>query len=246
MIHAIIQARLSSTRLPGKVLQSFSGNTLLGHIIERLSFSKHISKVVVATTSSAADDTLIEWLKSRNIPYYRGDESDVLNRYFEAAKNFGSTHIARITSDDPFKDPEIIDKVATLYLKKSLDFAYNNNPPTFAEGLDTEIFSFEALTRANQDASDPFEREHVTQHFYRNPGKFRQENLVSNTDFSDMRWTVDTASDMEMAREVYRHLYRKGSVFLANDILELLKQKPEIQSINQNVKRSDMYKNKKS
>lgn len=242
MITAIIQARMSSTRLPRKVMIEFSGNTLLGHIIERISSSKLISRVVVATSVNNANDELVHWLTKRDIEHFRGSENDVLNRYYEAAKWASAKHIARITSDDPFKDPDIIDRVGGMYLNEKLDFAYNNKPPSFAEGLDTEIFSFAALERANTNAVDPFEREHVTQHFYRNPLIFRQQNLSSPVDYSHLRWTIDTEEDLAMARAVYENLYKPGKVFLAKDILELVKQKPEISTINQSVKRSDMYK----
>jgi spore coat polysaccharide biosynthesis protein SpsF len=242
MITAIIQARIGSTRLPGKILMSFSGNTLLGHIIERLKFSSHITKVVVATTTNPKDDILVDWMTKNQIDFFRGSETDVLNRYFECAKHYRAEHIARITSDDPFKDPQIIDRVSELYLKGSLDFAYNNNPPTFAEGLDTEIFSFNALSRANTSATDPFEREHVTQHFYRNPDQFRQMNLASPVNYSHLRWTIDTMEDAEMAKLVYENLYQPGRIFLADDILSLFERKPEIAALNQTVKRSAMYK----
>lgn len=242
MITAIIQARLSSTRLPGKVLHYFSNNTLLGHIIDRISKSKFISKVLVATTDNPADSKLVDWLEQQGITYFRGDESDVLGRYYEAAREIKARHIARITSDDPFKDPEIIDAVAEMYFSKQLDFAYNNKPPTFAEGLDTEIFSFEALSLANASAIDPFEREHMTQYFYRNPDKFKQSNLASPTDYSHLRWTIDTEQDLLMTKTIYSHLYRPNSIFFARDILALIDKHPEIPQLNQNVKRSDMYK----
>ena len=242
MITAIIQARMSSSRLPGKVMMEFSGNSLLGHIIERISYSKHLSRIVVATTDNPREVPLIDWLEKWGIDYFRGSESNVLNRYFEAAKYFNAKHIARITSDDPFKDPVIIDQVADLYFNESLDFAYNNNPPSYAEGLDAEIFSFNALSIAESEANDSFAREHVTQHFYRNPIKFRQMNLVSPMDYSHLRWTLDTDEDLSMVKMVYENLYKPGQIFLANNILQLINEKPEIALINQSVKRSDMYK----
>jgi len=241
MITAIIQARMSSTRLPGKVLREFSGDTLLGHIVKRVRQAKSISKIVVATSKSSADDVLVRWLKDREISFFRGDEANVLNRFFMAASQYEAQHIARITSDDPFKDPEIIDAVAELYFSEKLDFAYNNRPPSFAEGLDTEIFSVEALSKANQEAKDSFEREHVTQHFYRHPGTFKQKNLTSKVNFSHLRWTIDTTEDLEMAESVYHHLYKTDQIFLAKDILILIEKHPEIAQINQAVKRSDMY-----
>ena len=242
MITAIVQARLSSTRLPGKVLESFSGDTLLGHIISRVWKSKCITDLIVATTTNPADDPLVNWMEGRGIKYFRGSETDVLNRYFEAAKVSTATHVARITSDDPFKDPVVIDAVAEMYFRDQLDFAYNNKPPTFAEGLDTEIFSMKALARANSEATDAFEREHVTQHFYRNPDHFRQQNLSSPEDFSHLRWTIDTESDLLMAKTVYNQLYRPDRIFLTADILALIEAHPEIPKLNQHVNRSDMYK----
>lgn len=241
MITAIIQARMSSTRLPGKVMLRFSGNCLLGHIVERLSYSKHTSGVIIATTINPADDAIAGWAEKNSIRYFRGSEEDVLNRYYEAAKFFGAENIARITSDDPFKDPEIIDEVADLYFNARLDFAYNNHPPSFAEGLDTEIFSFSALARAENDATNLFEREHVTQHFYRNVEKFKQGNLSSPFDYSHLRWTIDTPEDLQMTEAVYHNLYVPGKIFYSADILRLLETNPEISALNQSVKRSAMY-----
>ncbi|MEJ0034120.1 MAG: glycosyltransferase family protein [Bacteroidota bacterium] len=245
MITAIVQARMGSTRLPGKILTEFSGDTLLGHIINRVSKAKLVSKVVVATSTNPSNDQLITWLDRRGIQSFRGSENDVLNRYYGAAKASGAAHIARITADDPFKDPEIIDAVGEMYLNGKFDFAYNNKPPSFAEGLDTEIFSFAALEKANANAVDPFEREHVTQHFYRNPRLFKQKNYSSPLDYSHLRWTIDTPEDLVMAKVVYENLYTRGKVFVAKDILELIERKPEIPQINQDVKRSDMYKKQK-
>lgn len=242
MITAIIQARMSSTRLPGKVLFSFSGNTLLGHIIDRILKAKSISKVVVATTNNQNDDKLVKWCETNAIQCFRGSEQNVLNRYYEAAAQFNAKHIARITSDDPFKDPEIIDAVADLYFSQNLDFAYNNKPPTFPEGLDAEIFSFVALARAEKNSVDSFEREHVTQFFYKNPIAFKQRNLTSPHDFSYLRWTIDTERDFQMARKVYEKLYVPGQIFLTPQILSLIEEHPEIAVINRDVKRSDMYK----
>jgi spore coat polysaccharide biosynthesis protein SpsF len=241
MITAILQARMSSTRLPGKIMLTFSGKCLLAHIVERLTYSRTISDIVIATTINPADDLVVDWAEANHIKYFRGSESDVLNRYYEAAKYVGAKNIARITSDDPFKDPAIIDAVADMYLTQGLSFAYNNKPPSFPEGLDTEIFSFDALLMAERQATDPFEREHVTQHFYRNPGKFPQKNLQSPVDRSYLRWTVDTMEDLRMSARVYKELYKPGQIFYAQDILNLLDLKPEISSINQGVKRSAMY-----
>ena len=244
-VDAIIQARLSSTRLPGKMLMKISGKTLLEHVIERIKSSKYIDKIIVATTTNKNDDQICKLLDNLEIPYFRGSEDDVLERYYKTAKYFNCKYIARITPDDPFKDPEVIDKVIEILFNGNLDFAYNNHPTTFPEGLDTEIFSFNALEKAKKESKDLFEREHVTQYFYRHPELFKQQNMKNNVDLSYLRWTVDTIDDFRMAKEVYRKLYKNKPIFLMNDILKLIEKYPYIAKMNVNVKRSYMYKQDK-
>ena len=246
MITAIIQARVSSTRLPNKVFSEICGKPLIWHISERLKWSKKIQKIVLATTINPADDSLERWARSNDIEVFRGSENDVLSRYYHAALSSKATTIIRITADDPFKDPEIIDKVVDVYFDNDLDFAYNNHPPTFPEGLDTEVFSLHALEKAENESQDPFEREHVTQYFYKRPEIFKQMNVPYTENISFLRWTIDTKKDLEMAKEVYKYLHKENQIFLMNDILNLLAEKPYIKKINMEVKRSDMYiKNEK-
>ncbi|MFA5412021.1 MAG: glycosyltransferase family protein [Candidatus Micrarchaeia archaeon] len=244
-VTAIIQARVSSSRLPNKIFAQISGKPLVWHVVDRLKHSKRITRIAVATTTNPADNVLEKWCRENKIEVFRGSEEDVLSRYFHAAKSMGAETIVRITSDDPFKDPEIIDKVVDLFVKNKLDFAYNNNPPSFPEGLDVEVFSMEALERAQAESRDPYEREHVTQYFYRHPEKFRQMNLANKEDRSSLRWTIDTKEDLEMARAVYAELYKGGKIFLMGDILRLIRERPEIPSMNSGVKRSAMYEKKK-
>ena len=241
MISAIIQARVSSTRLPNKIFAEIEGKPLIYHIVNRISRSKKVDNILIATTINPADDTLIDWAKKNKIQYFRGSEDDVLDRYYNASKSIKADIVARITSDDPFKDPTILDNVINLLLEKKLDFACNNNPPTFPEGLDIEVFTFEALEKANTRSNDGFEREHVTQYFYRHPELFRQGNYFNASNLSKLRWTIDTEKDMEMAKVIYRELYKTDEIFLFEDILELLKRNPHIVEINSSVKRSAMY-----
>ncbi len=238
---AIVQARTGSTRYPQKVFASLADQPLIWHVFDRLSFSKKIDEVLLATTTNKNDDSLEAWATGNNIKVYRGSENNVLERYYEAAKKHHADIIVRITADDPFKDPTIIDAVIDLILNEQLDFAYNNNPPSFPEGLDTEVFTFQVLELAHQNARDDFEREHVTQYFYRNPGLFKHKNFACKENISHLRWTLDTPTDYAMAQEVYEHLYKEGSIFLMNDILQLLKEYPSIASMNMDVKRSAMY-----
>lgn len=238
---AIIQARVGSTRLYNKIFADICGKPLIWHVVNRLTFSKQIDNIVLATTQNPLDDALESWARENKVAWFRGSETDVLDRYFRAAKEWGATVIVRVTADDPFKDPAIIDDVINIMQQVKADFAYNNNPPSFPEGLDTEVFTFKALEKAAESSCDPFEREHVTQYFYRNSNLFKQHNLSYKSNLSHMRWTIDTALDLEMAREVYRNLYKEGEIFLLDDILNLLENMPEIADINKGVKRSHMY-----
>ncbi len=240
-IVAIVQARTGSTRLPNKVFADLFGKPLIWHVFNRLTYSKKISTSILATTINNTDDALENWAQENGIVVYRGSENNVLERYYEAAKKYNADIVVRITADDPFKDPEIIDAVIHLLLNEQLDFAYNNNPPSFPEGLDTEVFTFNALEQAYLKSQDTFEQEHVTQFFYRNPTLFKNQNYTYPQNKSYLRWTIDTVKDYEMVTEVYNHLYKEGTIFLMNDIFELLKKYPAIAEINSDVKRSAMY-----
>ncbi|WP_276359586.1 glycosyltransferase family protein [Daejeonella sp. H1SJ63] len=240
-IVAIIQARTGSTRFFNKTFVQLSERPLIWHVVNRLKYSNEINEIVLATTTEQRDDSLQKWSIEENISLFRGSEDDVLSRFYEAAKLYNADIIVRITADDPFKDPEIIDDVIKLLKEKNLDFSSNNYPASFPEGLDTEVFTFAALEEAHLNANDSFDREHVTQYFYRNPTKFKQENYSNIKDISHLRWTLDTEKDYEMVKIIYNHLYKDGLIFKMKDILELLEKYPEISEINKSVKRSDMY-----
>lgn len=244
MIAAIIQARTGSTRLPNKIFSKIIDKPFIWHVVNRLTFSQRIQKIIIATTANPNDNIIEKWAVENDIAVYRGSENDVLDRYLRAAELFDCKTIIRITADDPFKDPELIDSVVKFYEDNLLDFAYNNFPPSFPEGLDTEVFSFDALKKAACEARDPFEREHVTQYFYRNKDLFKQANWSYNKDISHLRWTVDNKEDLDMAIEVYKSLYSPGQIFLLNDILNLLIKRPELKEMNSNCERSALYRKK--
>lgn len=241
MVTAIIQARTGSTRFPNKIFVNLKGMPMIWHIVERLKVCKKVCKIVIATTNNPKDDILEKWASDNKVVCFRGDENDVLSRYYFSALSVNAKFILRVTADDPFKDPEVTDEVITMLQNLQLDVAYNNNPPSFPEGLDTEVFTFKALKYAHFNAIDPFEREHVTQFFYRNPNLFKHKNLFYKKDISFLRWTIDTETDYEMAKLIYNHLYKEGSIFLLENILNLLELHPEIATINKDVKRSAMY-----
>jgi len=241
MIAAIIQARTGSTRLPNKIFKLIEGKPLIWHITERVKRAKLVDEVIIATTTNAMDDSVEQWCNENGVAIYRGSENDVLNRYYGAAVKAKADVVIRITCDDPFKDPGVIDGTVQYFLDNQFDFASNNNPPTFPEGLDVEVMTFKTLETMEQNAATDFEREHVTQYVYKNPDKFSVGNYPYERDLSKLRWTIDTENDLEMARLVYSQLYPAKPFFTYKDILELLDKHPEITEINQNEKRSALY-----
>ncbi len=243
MIVAIIQARVGSTRFLNKVFAPLVGKPFIWHVVERLKYSRKINKILIATTLNKNDDTLAQWAIDNLIEYYRGSEENVLERFYKAAVFTQARIIVRITADDPFKDATIIDRAIGIMETEDLDFVFNNNPPTFPEGLDTEVFTFKALEEAYKNATEEFDKEHVTQYFYKHPDNFRQRNFENSRNISFLRWTVDTEDDYTMVAKIYDSLYKENSVFLMDDILAFLKKNPEIARINSEVPRSYMYKN---
>lgn len=244
-IAAIVQARTGSTRFPNKVFANLSNKPLIWHVFNRLKSSQLINSLILATTENPNDDSLIEWANENGIFYYRGSENDVLSRYYFAAKKFNIDIIIRITADDPFKDPEIIDMIVESFIKNKLNFISNNNPPTYPEGLDVEVFDIESLELAFNNSKDSYEREHVTQYFYRNPEKFKIQNFYNFENTSNLRWTIDTEVDYKMATEVYNNLFNERNCFNYKDIIEFLKKFPKIALINKDETRSAMYNNLK-
>lgn len=242
MITAIVQARMGSTRLPGKVLLDIQGKPLLEHVIDRVSASKLINQLVIATTANEKDKAIIDFAQRRGIAYYVGSEDDVLDRFYQTAKIYRVKTIVRITPDDPFKDPEVIDKVVGYYLKhkKSVEYVSNTIKPTYPEGLDVEVFSAEALGKAWKEAKKSSEREHVTPYIWNHPERFRLANIENDEDLSHLRWTLDTEADLQFAREIYARLYH-GQVFLMKDILAVLRAEPELAQINQGIARNAGY-----
>lgn len=241
-VNAIIQARCGSTRFPNKVFALIDGKPLLWHVVNRLTYAKRIDDIVVATTVNAKDDKIEEWCKENNIHCFRGSEENVLNRYYSASEAFLSDIIVRITADDPFKEPKVIDAVITKLIEEGYDHVTNNLPPSFPEGLDCEAFRKEALDRSEKEAETSFEREHVTQYIYHHPEIFKIGNVSNDVNLSSFRWTIDKDVDFEMVKAVYAHRNKANNgILLMDEILEILKANPEIAKINSEVERSAMY-----
>lgn len=234
----IVQARYGSTRLRGKILKNISGRQMLWHVINRISFSKMIDKIVIATTTNSDDDQTEKFCNDNNFLYYRGAVDDVLSRYYGAAKQFNAGIVIRITSDCPLIDPEILDNMLTRFVsaENEIDYMSNVIHRTFPRGLDIEIFSFNALEKAYNSTKLPFDREHVTPYFYNNPHLFKTMNYQNDVDYSFHRWTVDTDEDFKLIDKIYASLYKPDKIFLFNDVLKLFETNPDLIKINQHIK----------
>jgi spore coat polysaccharide biosynthesis protein SpsF len=239
-IVAMIQARTGSTRLPGKVLKEIEGKTMLAHVVERARRAKQINEVLVATTDRAADDAILEECKRLLVKVSRGDQDDVLDRYYRAAQLAKAEAVVRITADCPLIDPEVIDKTVAAFLESKPDYASNALERTYPRGLDTEVMSFTALSRAWQEARKPHEREHVTPYIYEHPDKFKLLSVTGPEDFSSHRWTVDTAEDLEFVRTIYAR-FKGNAEFSGRDVLDLLEREPGLAEMNRSVMQKALH-----
>jgi len=230
-IVAIIQARMNSTRLPGKVLLDLGGQTVLARVIRRLQRARLIDEIVVATTKSVIDDPIVRECDRLSIRFFRGEERDVLDRYYQAAQRIGAEGIVRITSDCPLNDPEITDHTIGAFLERRPDYASNALQRTFPRGLDTEVMTWEALARAWEGAELAYQRAHVTPYIYENPGRFDILSVKGEADYSSHRWTLDTTEDLSFIRAVYDRVHNDDS-FSWRDILALLEREPELTELN--------------
>ena len=233
----IVQARMSSTRLPGKVLKEVQGKPLIEILLHRLSQSKKIDKVVLATSNNKENNILAKTVQKLGFDVFRGSEDDVLNRYFQAASKYSPKIIVRITGDCPIIDPVMIDKVISLYQKEHSDYASNTNPPTYPDGLDVEVFSFDSLKEANKKAKTDYEREHVTP-FIRKNKNLKNINLSHDEDLSNERWTVDDPEDFLVIESILNHFMPQLD-FSWKDVLELKKIKPGYFEANKGIKRNE-------
>lgn len=232
---AIIQARLGSTRLPGKILKQVQGKSLLQHQCERLARCQHLSRLVVATTSLDSDHPILDLCARLGIGCFQGSENDVLARYHGAAKAFQAQVVVRLTSDCPLIDPEVVDRVVSHYLDSEFDYVSNCQNRTYPRGLDTEVFSTQVLQIAHQEAKLPWEREHVTPFLYTHPERFSLGHQIHTKDHSGHRWTVDTEADFELIRRVYEALYDSNPEFSMGDVLSLLEEHPDWIALNADV-----------
>jgi len=239
---AIIQARMGSTRLPGKVMKDLKGKPVLWHVIERVKQAENIDQTIIATTTAQRDSIIFEKAKEWGVKAYRGSEEDVLARHYEAANKYEIDTVVRITSDCPLIDPHIIDEIVEYYNNDDYTLVTNAgsdlNNRTYPRGLDTEVFSFEVLEKAYKNAEEKYQREHVTPYIYEN-----YEDVYyykNNQDLSNYRLTLDTKEDFELIKALYNKLYNGNHDFYLNEIIEVLNKNKELLKINQKIKQKEL------
>lgn len=239
-IVAIVQARIGSTRLPGKVLKKIKKRFFLDYVIDRLRVCKNLDNIVLATTTNKIDDKLQKYAERKNIDYFRGSEEDVLSRYYYAAKEFNADIIVRITSDCPLIDPEIVDKTIKKHVKAKAEYTANILKRTFPRGLDVEVFNFNVLKNAFDNTKEKYQREHVTSYIRENTDKFKLKNIEAKGKLRrpDIRITLDTKEDLKLIKKILNNF--KNIYFTAEQIVDFLDKKPELLEINKNVKQKDV------
>lgn len=217
MILAILQARMSSSRLPGKVAMDANGKSMLAYEIDRILQSKKIDKLVVATSINPEDDIIEHITLQKSIECFRGDLHNVLDRYYQCAKSYNPTHIVRLTGDCPIIDPQVIDGVINLHLNTNADYTTNGIKRTFPDGLDTEIMTFKTLEYAYTHATLPEEFEHVTYFIYTHPQLFNIQHFCNDQDYSHIRWTLDYKEDYELLKNIIKS--QKNNTFSWKELL---------------------------
>lgn len=237
---AIIQARMGSTRLPGKVMRPLCGKSVLEHVIDRVRASGAVDDILVATTDQPADDAIAMLAESLGATRFRGSEADVLSRYYFAALQGAADTVIRVTSDCPLFDGDLLRAMIEAFRRQRdgsnhVDYLSNTLNRTYPRGLDAEIFTFASLERAHREATQAFEREHVTPYIYNHPELFSLQNFARDIDHSRYRWTLDTAEDWRLIEAIYTALYRPGRLFGTAEILELLARQPALVALNAHV-----------
>ena len=240
MITAIIQARLSSRRLPNKLLMKIQDTNILEHLFSQLSYSKQIDKKIIATTNEKIDNDIEKFAKFLNIDCFRGNSFDVLDRYYKCAKFFNIETIVRISGDAPIIDPEIVDNTIQYYKKNNFDYVSNFFKRTYPIGTEVEIFSFKTLEKCKKNAEKSSEKEHVTPFIYNHPDLFKIGYIGYSENLSHLHWTVDRIEDFKFIESILTKI--KTRPVLMKDILKLLKNEPKLLDMNKNVDPFEGYK----
>jgi spore coat polysaccharide biosynthesis protein SpsF len=234
----IVQARMGSGRLPGKVLRPVCGKPMLAHVAERVRACRAADQVAVATSRHPLDDVIADWAHSFGVHCYQGSEEDLVERYYQTARKLDADLVVRITADCPFIDPGVVDRVIRAFQEANPrpDYAANVLQRTWPRGLDVDVFSRTLVEQLYRDAAPGPEREHLDLHVLNNPGRFSVLSVRGEQQHADKRWTVDTADDLALVRRVYEALYPKLGLFRWRDVLELLRRQPDWEEINRHVR----------
>ena len=240
MIAAIIQARLSSIRLPSKLLLEIQNVNLLEHLCLQLSFSKKIDKKIIATTNEKIDDKIVDISNNLNIKCFRGNSLNVLDRYFQCAKFFDLETIVRISGDAPIIDPQIVDTTIQYYMQNDFEYVNNFFERTYPIGTEVEVFSFDVSEKCWKDARKSSEKEHVTPYIYNNPKKFDIGYVKNSENLSNLHWTVDRIEDFEFVKSIIERIDKRP--ILMKNILEVLKNEPDLLKINSHIDPFEGYK----
>ena len=240
----LVQARVGSTRLPGKILKEICGKTILHHEIDRLKKCKEIDEIVIATTDKEDDDKIVNEAKKLSVKYFRGSENDVLSRFYYAAKENNADIVVRVTSDCPCIDFEILDKMLIYfkdkYKEKQVDYLSNTIKRTYPRGYDIEIFTFSALEKSYINAEKEYEREHVTPYIYDKTNNFLKLSFENKDDYSEYRVTLDTIEDFIVIKNIFENLYYKNPYFKLNDVVQYLNNNLHIVDINKHIEQKKL------
>lgn len=237
----IVQARIGSTRLPGKVLKKICGKTVLEHDIDRLRKIKNIDEIIIATTILEKDNAIVKECERLGVKYFTGSEEDVLSRYYYAAKENNADIVVRVTSDCPLIDSGVSEKIIQYYLDNinKYDYVSNTIERTYPRGLDTEVFSLKALEKAFNESKLQRDREHVTPYIWSNSDIFKLYHYKNDKDYSELRWTLDTKEDYRLISSIYEN-FRNEKCFSMHEIIKLLERNPEIKYINRYVQQKEI------
>lgn len=236
VILAIIQARMESSRLPGKVMIKINDKPIIKILYDRLNNSKFLDNIVVATGPEKKNSRLVKYMVEQNIDYYCGSETDVLKRYIDTATHYKANIIVRITSDCPFADPDLVDEVISEHLEQNNDYTSNIDPATYPDGLDIEVLNINTLIKANNEALENFEREHVTP-YIRNSKLFKKTCIKNDIDLSQLRWTLDTKDDLKVIRQVFKY-FDTAEDFSWVDIFKLYTKNKDLFRFNKYLSRN--------
>jgi spore coat polysaccharide biosynthesis protein SpsF len=237
----IIQARMGSSRLPGKVLMEIDSKPLLWYMISRLRKLKNPADLLLATTDSSKDTPLVKFSEEIKIKIYRGSENDVLDRFYQGAKLFCPDIVVRVTGDCPLIDPSVIDEGLAIFNKNSYDYLSNVHPPTYPDGYDVEIFTFQALEKAWKEAKKTSEREHVTPFIWNHPELFNLGNYQNDIDYSNYRLTVDEAQDFELIKNIILYFKSNWQELKMKEIISFLDQRKDLKKLNAQFERNEGY-----